>query len=422
MSTIGSVVLDIPLEDIIVKKNRYRKDFGDIEALARSIDITGLFTPIVINDKNELIAGERRFKAHQFLKRETIRAVISDANEVESKIIEISENMDRKNFTWQENAIAYKDLHDMLSEFHPDWSGRGTARVLHMSIGTAFNALKIGKALQEHPEIFKGVTTQEAAFKAVKQYEVDQVKKEMLRRKREAGSLKNASQYILHGNCLDLIKNLPDNYIDAIISDPPYGVNITDTKKVNKTHHVGEIYKDDEKGYKELMSALIKEFPRVCKDDSWVILFVAIENFYWMKEELESVGYDKLDYNPAIWHRTNSSGQTNKPLLFYGRSFETFIYGCRGNINLARPGQSNLLPFAGIVGDDKNHPVEKPVELLEEIISRHCHPGYNILDPFSGSGSTIIAGLKQNCNPIGFELDQTYYDRSLLRISEFLDE
>lgn len=66
------------------------------------------------------------------------------------------------------------------------------------------------------------------------------------------------------------------------------------------------------------------------------------------------------------------------------------------------------------------HPTQKPIRLLERILSLVSNPGDLILDPFSGSASTAIASYNLGCRFIGFEIDQEYYDKSIERINEVL--
>ncbi|AEF86472.1 transcriptional repressor protein KorB [Treponema primitia ZAS-2] len=98
--------MQIPLDDIIVKK-RIRKDLGDIAALAESMKRFGQMSPIVLNNKNVLIAGGRRLEAARYLGWRTINAVVMDINDKLSKLeYEVEENLQRRDFTPDEIALA----------------------------------------------------------------------------------------------------------------------------------------------------------------------------------------------------------------------------------------------------------------------------------------------------------------------------
>ena len=109
-------------------------------------------------------------------------------------------------------------------------------------------------------------------------------------------------------------------------------------------------------------------------------------------------------------------GQTNRPEIYFARSYDVLIYARRGNATLYRPGASNVLDFRPEISE-RLHEVEKPLPLMDELIQRFCLPGHVVLDPFAGSGTTIVAALKWGCNPIGFENDIKRYNVALTRIA-----
>jgi len=113
--------MNVPIKSIIVKK-RIRKDMGDIAALAESFKCYGQITPIVINNKNVLIAGGRRLEAAKLLGWQVINAVIIDrAGELEQLEIELEENRYRKDFNKAEEAEAAQKIYKLK---HPSFFRR----------------------------------------------------------------------------------------------------------------------------------------------------------------------------------------------------------------------------------------------------------------------------------------------------------
>ncbi|MGG6309844.1 ParB N-terminal domain-containing protein [Paenibacillus macerans] len=103
----------IDIEKIKVA-DRIRKDFGDIEELARDIDQNGLINPIVLTPDYQLIAGERRLRAHQYLKRQQVEARVMEISDYEHQLrLEISENEHRKEFTFSERIEWAKRLEEL---------------------------------------------------------------------------------------------------------------------------------------------------------------------------------------------------------------------------------------------------------------------------------------------------------------------
>ncbi len=102
--------MKVPIDKIKVKR-RARKDIQEIEELADSIQRHGLLNPIIIDENNVLIAGERRLRAMKFLGRNQIDAnIVSVKNAAEALEIEIEENTQRQNFSDEELRRAYTKL------------------------------------------------------------------------------------------------------------------------------------------------------------------------------------------------------------------------------------------------------------------------------------------------------------------------
>lgn len=413
---ISGNVVEVPLTLIKVKEDRYRKDLGDIESLAESINTVGQLVPIIVTSDGTLIAGERRYRACQFLKKPTINAILKSPSEIDTKIFEILENLERKEFTWQEQVLAIDDLHNLFKVSNKKWSERKTAQKAGLSSGGVSTDLNLAEAIKIDPEMFKHCKTKESALKTLQKFQTDEVLTEIKLRKSKTNYGSEAKNYIFHGDCLKLIDELPSGIINAIISDPVYGIDINAVKK----HHEGknDVYEDEVEEYFKLMRVLISKIPRVLNDNATVLLFCRIENFYWLYKQLSDVGI-RCDNIPGIWLR--GGGQTNQPNLYMARSWEPFIYGYKGNATIIKPGLSNVLQYSGIAPSNKEHPVQKPIVLMEELIGRFCLPGHTILDIMAGSFTTGVAAIKRGCKPIGFELDEKYYTTAVTRIADALN-
>lgn len=94
--------------------DRIRKDFGGIEELAQDIDQNGLINPIVVTPDYQLIAGERRLRAHQYLGRKEVVVRVMEISDFEHQLrLEISENEHRKEFTFSERVEWAKRLEEV---------------------------------------------------------------------------------------------------------------------------------------------------------------------------------------------------------------------------------------------------------------------------------------------------------------------
>lgn len=113
---------NVPIEDICTSPNQPRQVFNqdELQALANSIDEVGLLQPITVrkldNLKYELIAGERRLRAHQLLNKNVIEAIIIDANDEEASLLTLAENLKRQDLTDYEIFIGLNALDEKLKK------------------------------------------------------------------------------------------------------------------------------------------------------------------------------------------------------------------------------------------------------------------------------------------------------------------
>lgn len=407
---------------IIIPENRYRKDMGNLDEFAESLqDTHGNIVPIIVSDNQDgtynLIAGERRTRA-SILAGTDVLITIRDKNELQDTVLEIIENDKRKDFTWQEQAIARRDLHNMLCALKgKQWSIRKTSEEVKTSLGSLSSALSLAKMIEEKPELFEKCKTRDAALKTLQQHKINEMIVELANRKSKTDYGKKAQNYIFKGDCNHLIESIPPKSINAIISDPKYGIDIETLKQVEHNSASVNIYKDDQQEpYITLMKQFIPKASKALTDDAVVCMFTGFEHFklisdLWIKEGFH------IDPIPGIWHRSNSSGQSMQPDKYFGRAYEVFVYGVRGNMSIIKQG-ANVISMSGVMFTDKNHPVQKPSALMEELIKRFCLPGHTILDFMCGSGTTIIAAIKHGYKALGFEIDDTYYSIAINNVSD----
>lgn len=236
---------------------------------------------------------------------------------------------------------------------------------------------------------------------------------------------------LLQGDCIELMKDIPDKSIDMVLCDLPYGT----------TQCKWDIIIPFEK--------LWEQYHRVCKTNAAIILFgqepfssyLRISNikeyrydWYWEKERLTniaqvkkragktvetvSVFYKKQPtYNPQMI-KYNGKPRTNKVkngtlgILTDTQTKKVIEYKDNG---LRYPTQ--ILKFQRDCLSCNLHPTQKPVALLEYLIKTYTNENETVLDNCMGSGSTGVACLNTNRNFIGIELDKSYYDIAVKRIN-----
>ena len=231
---------------------------------------------------------------------------------------------------------------------------------------------------------------------------------------------------IKQGDCLELMKELPDGTVDLILTDLPYGVTMAPF----------DIKLD--------LSAMWTQFNRVTKRNAAVVLF-AQQPF---SAELVMSNRHNFKY-VWTWHKRQCSGFLNAKkqplrscedvLVFYRSQCTYNPQMRRGKPQLKSTGSSSLnynkftykphvsenyypttmleFPLPRFKG---GHPQQKPVDLLEYLIRTYTNAGELVLDATMGSGSTGVAAMNTGRRFIGFELEQKFYDVAEKRISEAL--
>jgi ParB family transcriptional regulator, chromosome partitioning protein len=146
--------LTLPLNEINTE-GRIRQDYGDMEDLKTSLKTHGLLQPIVVNQQKQLIAGGRRYRAHQELGESSIAVVFFETlDEVHLRVLEVEENIRRKDFDWKERVLAIAVAHEtakrtaILERGAKQWTQAQTGDLLGQSVGNVNNALRLASLIR----------------------------------------------------------------------------------------------------------------------------------------------------------------------------------------------------------------------------------------------------------------------------------
>jgi DNA modification methylase len=220
---------------------------------------------------------------------------------------------------------------------------------------------------------------------------------------------------LLLGDCLDKLKELDDNSIDFILTDPPYeldnhggGQNVDLHRKLNEKHidFISNGFDID---------LVFSEFERVMKTVN-ACIFCSNKQISKIMSYWETKGYSTTC---LIWQKPNPIPFGNGKYL----SDVEFIIYVRGKgatyNNLGMKEQSKVFNYSSPSSKKRIHPTEKPVELLERLIRIHSNPNDVVLDTFGGSGSTGEAALNNQRDVIIIEKDETYFELIKNRLDKY---
>ena len=235
---------------------------------------------------------------------------------------------------------------------------------------------------------------------------------------------------IIKGDCIEEMKKLPDNSVDAIITDPPYKLQFKNPIDLHGRKAFYGSLQDmdwDKLNIKELYEKLFPQFNKILKKDGSILIFVRTEWITYCIDEAEKNGF-KIKAT-ITWHKTNPVPQVRKKN--YLSSTESILWFSRWNeekilftFNFKKQKEMhNFVEFPICSGNERTkHPTQKPLKLMERLVHIHTNEGDTILDPFLGSGTTAIACLKLNRKFIGIEKEEEYVKIANARIKPFLEQ
>jgi DNA modification methylase len=278
-----------------------------------------------------------------------------------------------------------------------------------------FDAIQMKEAIEEVPQI-ANASTRHKAKKLLKMATQTALIKARIANKEPSEIDSN----FVNADCRDYLKTIPDESVDCILTDPPFGIDIEKITRSGIGAFGGVIYQEDDtkEGVLSLLDEVIPELFRVLKPDSHLHMFFAYPHYQVILSMLEKVGFD-VSPIPNIWRKEGASGQTNRPEKWFGSCYEPIFFAHKGLRPLAYQGKPNIFSFSLVKQTLKKHPLEKPISLLQSILSFSCEPGDTVLDPFAGVGTVLQAAYLSRINYLGCEIDKGYWAHGQEELSGF---
>ncbi|WP_292032893.1 MULTISPECIES: site-specific DNA-methyltransferase [unclassified Brevundimonas] len=235
---------------------------------------------------------------------------------------------------------------------------------------------------------------------------------------------------ILRGDCIEVLKGLPDKSVDMVFADPPYNLQLggdllrPDNSKVDAVDDEWDKF-DSFAAYDAFTRAWLTECRRVLKDEGSLWVIGSYHNIFRLGSAMQDLGFWVL--NDIIWRKSNPMPNfkgtrftnAHETLIWAAKSREqkryTFNYDALKAFNEDTQMRSDwtlaLCTGAERLKDengDKAHPTQKPEALLHRVILSASRVGDVILDPFFGTGTTGAAAKRLGRRFIGIERDEGY--------------
>lgn len=233
---------------------------------------------------------------------------------------------------------------------------------------------------------------------------------------------------IVQGDCVALLKSLPDNSIDLIFADPPYNLQLNgelyrpNQTKVDAVNDAWDKF-DSYEAYDTFTAAWLSECHRVLKKTGSIWVIGTYHNIFRVGSIMQDLRFWLL--NDIVWVKTNPMpnfkgtrfNNAHETLIWASQSKEsayTFHYHAMKVMNDDLQMRSDwLLPICQgeeriKVDGQKAHSTQKPEELLYRVILSTSNVGDVVLDPFSGSGTTAAVAKRLRRNFLAFEREEFY--------------
>ena len=224
------------------------------------------------------------------------------------------------------------------------------------------------------------------------------------------------------GDCYELIKKLPDNSVDLIVTDPPYLIENTSGGKNGLGKSIANMNKELENGIftESIDVKILDEFIRVMKK---------INIYIWCNHKQIPMYLDyfvnkkNCKFDILIWNKTNATPLFNNK---YMTDKEYCLYFRDGGYCNPKDYEHAKTVFLNPINkkdkDLYNHPTIKPLPIIKILIENSSQENEVVLDTFLGSGTTAVACKELNRQYIGFELNEEFYEIAKNRLEGLTQE
>ena len=200
-------------------------------------------------------------------------------------------------------------------------------------------------------------------------------------------------------DCIAGMRELPNDCVDLIVSDPPYLINYKTNHRKEKTHEFCTPIQNDN-------NPDLTECYRILKQDGAFYMFCSprTQNFFI------STAQDALFTlkNQIVW--VKSEWTAGDLQAAFGFQYEVILLLNKGRSFLHSKRTGDVWTFARVAGKNQLHQNQKPLDLIQRCIEYHSKPGDLVFDGFMGSGTTAVAARSMGRRFLGYEIEPKYFD------------
>lgn len=207
---------------------------------------------------------------------------------------------------------------------------------------------------------------------------------------------------LYHGDCREVLPRL-DISVDSLITDPPYGLNIGYGRTALGVREIEGDHDD------ALLLGVLADVEHLMKPDAWTVIFCGYTHSGLVQKAAEKAGYRVKTV--VVWDK-------KMPSLGEGirNQYELAVVAKRGNPREHYTG-GNVWTILRERGRPE-HPHMKPQALMQRCVDYFSSDGAVLLDPFAGSGSTLLAAKTLGRRAVGIEFDERYCELAAKRLAQ----
>ena len=441
----------------INREARQRKKI-DTKKLEESIASRGLIQPIIVDRDLVLVAGERRLTACKNLGHEDILCrFIEDLDPIEREIIELEENTQRSDLTWQEHVRATKRIHELYCQLSPEgWTQEQTSKSLNCTAALVSMHITVAKALEEEnkqvmeasgiagainilgrakqrtmgqqlAELIEvtnempGLSSEELAglsSKSVSEFQSELTGEIPLLEFAQQGELftlkpslrlVSVAPEVLQQSFLDWAPSYEGQAFNLIHCDFPYGVNLFDGS-IGRGAEPQAGYEDTKEVFFDLLRCFCQNLPKFASLSCHIMFWYSEKHGQQMRQMFSELAPQiKWQDFPLVWFKSDNAGIIADPRRNPRHVYETCLMGSIGDRNVVRStGDAYSSP-----SDRSLHPSAKPEPMLRHFMQMLVDGSTRMLDPTCGGGSSLKAADSLGAETVlGLEIDPKHFETS----------
>lgn len=412
------------LDEIVVNREARQRQDIDVTDLLASVKARGVVSPIIVHydiatDKLVLVAGERRLEASRQAGLPDIPVrYVEDLSPIELQILELEENVKRKQLEWQEVAGGIGRIHALYRSLDPDWTMVETSEAIGMSQGAVSLYLQVDEELARPETKIAAAGTAREAYNVLKRREQRvnaAALQEMLgpladsaKSQTPAESKVEPKPQVLQENFLSWAPSYTGEKFQLLHCDFPYGVGVDsapDSRQIKKFDD-NPVYEDSPETFFKLLECLVKNLDRLLSISGHVMFWYSERHLLRIKLAFETYAPQvQWNLHPLVWHKSDNAGMVPDPRRWPRHVYETCLLGTRGERFLMGL-KSDLYPCPT---DNTLHPSAKPEPMLRHFMSMLVDEHTRVLDPTCGAGSSLRAADSLGAKTVlGLEIEPSY--------------